>query len=164
MYSVKGLKVCWRFSGIPGLTPFFILSLRKKLKTNNKQTNQNILRNTVFIWGVFRKNWNFSLQWTENHQYQRIFCSHLKEVPTSFLSFRFKMDAWILGVVIVYLSLYEVEAEIKSCELHPFLYCKWKKLWLLHNHHRRNPRLITLRSSLKKYSCSPMSYQSNRPK
>ena len=32
------------------------------------------------------------------------------------------MDAWILGVVIVYLSLYEVEAEIKSCELHPFLY------------------------------------------
>ena len=73
------------------------------------------------------------MQWTENRQFQRIFCSQLKEVPTSFLSFRFKMDAWILGVVIVYLSLYEVEAEIKSCELHPFLSCKWNKLWLLHN-------------------------------
>ncbi|XP_022297331.2 uncharacterized protein LOC111106801 isoform X1 [Crassostrea virginica] len=36
---------------------------------------------------------------------------------------RFKMDAWILGVVIVYLSLYEVEAEIKSYAFDQRKYC-----------------------------------------
>ena len=30
MYPVKGLKVCWRFSGIPGLTLFITLSYEDK--------------------------------------------------------------------------------------------------------------------------------------